>query len=231
MDRIEKKRLQELYRAPAPKRKKEFMQNLAGYRNDAGRGQWEGILLWQQLQYLPKWCLAAVFFSPFLLLLLRRYYPEDLLSFSMAMIPFMAWMSIFGSMRSLWYGMDELEMAARFSLKRIMLARMEWMGLFSLLWGMVVSVMQQDVFLITMVHLFTPYLLTTFCCLMMAGRTGGREQLYLTTGMTAAFSLMLLFSVKGMRWIYADQYIMYWLCFLAAAAWLAVRQYRRMVWA
>lgn len=229
MDRKRKELMQGLYRAPLPERKEEFLRSPAMRGYHADQGARTGIILWQQLHYLPKWCLAAAFFTPALLLMLRRYYPENLLSLSMAMIPFIAWMSIWGSMRSLWYGMEELEMAARFSLKSITLARMEWMGVLSLLWGLIVSAMQQNAFLVTMVHLFTPYLLTTYGCLLMAGRVQSRERQYLTTGITAVFSVFLLYSAEGMRWIYAGKYIIYWLFFLMAAACLTVRQYRRTI--
>lgn len=99
-----------------------------------------------------------------------------------AFIPFLALLFITESAKSAIYGMNELEMAARFSLKSIVLARMSILGIFNvILLGILIPIchVANNISLIqTGVYLLAPYLLTTSTSLYLVRKFVNKEVLY-----------------------------------------------------
>ena len=83
-----------------------------------------------QAGYIRKWIWAASAALFLAALYLACLLPADDVWLLSALLPFLALTAVAESARSGVYEMEELEMASRFSLKNIVLARMELLGLF-----------------------------------------------------------------------------------------------------
>lgn len=145
-----------------------------------------------QAGYIRKWVWAAstVLFlaAVFLGLLLR---PDILWALS-ALLPFLALTAVAESARSGVYEMEELEMASRFSLRSIVLARMELLGLFHapvflILIPLTARAAQEtlplsEMLLRSAALLLIPYLSTCAFGLWVTRKLRGREGLYACLG-------------------------------------------------
>ena len=177
-----------LYQPPAPQRKGAFLERLEP------PGLSTGDFLFSQLFYLRpwSWLLAAAIFAAALFLMKNRL-PEQIRLVS-ALLPFAALSTVTELHRSARYRMEELEMASRFSLKTLLLARLTLLGLGNLLllcalfplmtgWG-------QLPLAETGFYLLCPYCLTSLLCLMITRRFRGGESVYLCAGAAAAVSAL-----------------------------------------
>lgn len=111
-----------------------------------------------------------------------------------ALLPFAALSTITEMNRSVRYGMDELELASRFSLKAVMLARLSILGLGNLLLVVlltpILSVWGQMTIVETGFYILCPYSLTAFCDLYILRRWHGRENMYACVGAAALVSVL-----------------------------------------
>ena len=116
-------KLGQMFEAPPPKGKEAFLRSQRPPKLHLGH------LLAVQLTYLPKW-VWLLFSGGFLAVLYAgRSLQMDMLWIAGALVPFLVLVSVTESFRSMSCGMEELEMAARFSLSGILLARMGILGL------------------------------------------------------------------------------------------------------
>lgn len=113
-----------------------------------------------------------------------------------ALLPFAALSTITEMNRSVRYGMDELELASRFSLKAVMLARLSILGLGNLLLVVlltpILSVWGQMTIIETGFYILCPYSLTAFCDLHILRRWHGRENMYACVGTAALVSVLCI---------------------------------------
>lgn len=187
-NRAWKKAFSHLYEPPAPQRKGSFLERLEP------PGLSTGEFLLSQLFYLRlwNWLLAAAIFAAALFLMKNRL-PEQVRLVS-ALLPFAALSTVTELHRSARWGMEELEMASRFSLKTLLLARLTLLGLGNLLllcalfplmtgWG-------QLPLAETGFYLLCPYCLTSLLCLMITRRFRGSESVYLCGGAAAGVSVL-----------------------------------------
>lgn len=111
-----------------------------------------------------------------------------------ALLPFVALSTITEMNRSVRYGMDELELASRFTLKAVTLARLSILGLGNLLLivllAPVLSVWGQLTAVETGFCILCPYSLTAFCDLYILRRWHGRENMYACVGAAALVSVL-----------------------------------------
>lgn len=183
-----KKAFSLLYQPPAPQRKGAFLERL----EPPGLSTWEFLL--SQLFYLRpwNWLLAAAIFAA-ALFLMKNQLPEQIRLVS-ALLPFAALSTVTELRRSARCQMEELEMASRFSLKTLLLARLTLLGLGNLLllcalfplmtgWGKLPLAE-------TGFYLLCPYCLTSLLCLMITRRFRGSESVYLCGGAAAAVSVL-----------------------------------------
>ncbi len=215
--------LRRMYEPPAARRERQFFRELEPEKMHTGR------LIWQQLCYMPKYCFVFPVFFLAIVFYLRGNYPQELLSFSLAMMPPAALFSVLEGLRSAICGMEELEMSSRFSLKSIVLARMEIMGGISLLIGLTVSALAEAMFFYTAVRLLVPYLLTAYGCLLIARRVRGREQIYLCAVLAGLISMGMIYTSNYMAWIYTERYTIWWVLIPAVVGVKATRECGR-VW-
>ena len=177
-----------LYQPPAPQRKEAFLERLEP------PGLSTGEFLFSQLFYLRpwNWLLAVAIFAAGLFLMKNRL-PQQIRLVS-TLLPFAALSTVTELHRSARCRMEELEMASRFSLKTLLLARLTLLGLGNLLllcalfplmtgWGQL-SLAE------TGFYLLCPYCLTSLLCLMITRRFRGSESVYLCAGAAAAVSVL-----------------------------------------
>ena len=114
-----------------------------------------------------------------------------------AFMPFIALSSVTENSRSMTYGMDELEMSSRFSLRNVVLARMGIMGVLHLSLICLLMPLAHShsifTFLQVGVYMLIPYLLTDVVSLWMIRRIRSKEGIYSCVG--AAVGISSLYSI------------------------------------
>lgn len=206
--------LGQIFEAPPPEGKDRFLQSQRPPKLSMGR------LLAVQASYLPKW-VWLMFGGGFLAALgvgrcLQINLQINLLWFAGALVPFLVMASVMEGFRSMAYGMEELEMAARFSYSSILLARMGILGLGNLMWMLGVALMMDGGLLENVLYLMVPYLLTDFGCLAAVRRFRGREGLYACAGIAAVVCCLELLLSSNCSWIWEPRYLGWWLAAVAA---------------
>lgn len=185
MRRDLKQGLKYAFEAPEPVRKKAFIKKFPAARISAA----QFMLIQAAYIRIWFWLLSTLVFVIALVgaCLLKR----DMLWTISSLLPFAALAAVAENVRSVTYNMAEMEMASRFSLKSVMLARMGVIGAVHLLLlalllplGHLHSVMT---FVETGVFMLLPYLATTVSGLWITRKLRGREAIYACTG----FSVMI----------------------------------------
>lgn len=180
--------LEKAFEAPKALGKQHFFKEHKGKRYYIRMDEF--ILL--QVGYIRKrtWMISAVVFI--LGITAASVMKSELVWVLSAVMPFLALTIISEWMRSIAYGMFELEQVTRFSFKSVLLARLGILGmanflifLFCLFLGRV----QPDMKLFeAFVYLSIPYLTTVFLGLWLVRKTGFRESEYVCLGSAAAVS-------------------------------------------
>ena len=217
-----REQIREVFAAPEPKRRREFFRKI-----EIEPVSEAGIIL-RQFQYISKVSWLAALAVLCIAFYLKRFYSDSMLSITLSLTPFLALTNVFESMRSKYYGMAELEMSCRFSLKSITLIRMEIVGIENLIVGIVLALLIKETLFISIVYLFTPYLLTTYGCLLLSRKSADREQIYFSAGITLLISWFMLVTVNSTR-IYQTQYIGIWVCVIVVLAVMVVKEYRQVL--
>lgn len=203
-----KNELKQAFDAPSPLRKREFMRQL-----DCPRMRIREFLF-TQIGYIRKWVWCVSAFTFIASVLSAAFLSDDILWIISALTPLLALTIISESGRSECYEMAELEMATRFSLKSVVLARLGILGVTNLmllcllvpigLWNNVFSPVASGLYIIT------PYLLTTFFGLFIVRKFKGREAIYACAGVTVCISFSVLFSHSAVSHIYQENYLVWW---------------------
>lgn len=214
MDRKLKKALSEVYRAPDPIRKKDFLKKHR--RRELGR--WDFLLT--QAGYIRWWIWVAsvVLFSGVLWLASEQ--DSKTVWVAAALTPFLALLTVVENGKSRFYGMEELELSCRVPLRTVVLARMIILGLFHLLllgvlipviavWGAV------DLFRAGL-YLLTPYLLTAALGMELTRRCKGQEGLLACGGAAALVSVAGLLLAYKRPALYQQSAMPLWMAALAA---------------
>ncbi len=211
MNRQLKQSIQKAFEAPEPNQqeKARFLRTL----HQPKISMWRFIL--NQAAYLRKWILILSVLLLFPALIGAYYIDKNTLWGISALIPFLALMAVAEGSRSTVYGMSELEMSTRFSLKSVVLARWSVVGLIDILvlcclvplcgTSNNISLLQ------TGVYLLVPYLLTVDISLWITRRFHGKEAIYgcmstavLVSGANSGLRFMAEF-------VYQASYTNYWL--------------------
>lgn len=218
-----KEDLQRLYEAPKPAKKRIFLRQM---HLQPMRIQH---VLWIQISYISKWewVLSASFFA--VMTLLSLYDNERVFVTVLAMMPFFAAASVSESIRSQAYGMDELEMSARFSLKSIVLARMGILGTENLLVALIAALMLEGKVLQTMLYLLVPYLITVYGCLQIVRKISGKEGIYSCMFFSIIVIMMLGVSYVHYSWIYRAQFLFVWAAIVFILLHMNYREGKRLV--
>lgn len=224
MDQDMRDGLKKLYEAPAPAGKRAFLRTM---QPQPIRIRY---MLWIQTAYISKceWVLSAIFFC--VVLFLSRHFEMAAFIAVIAMMPVLAAVSVSESMSSMTYGMKELEMSARFSVKSVILARMCILGTVNLIFACVCAVFLQGKYTCTVLYLMVPYLATVYLCLMIIRKIPGRDGVYACVGCSFGVSMAMIYLIfdHGM-WIYQDRHIYVWFAAVVMLACMNWNEGRRML--
>lgn len=229
-----KKVLEEAFAAPEPKRKKEFLEKIEVPQISS----FSFILL--QIAYIRKRVLLVSVLLLFLAVRSVDFAEQDCIWVISALMPFLALCVVTESARSETYGMTELEMASRFSLKSIVLARLGAIGLlhFMILCLLVpfavkafpVSHAQISIYLRTSVYLTVPYLLTSIWGLWVVRKLSGKEAIYSCMGIAVMVSC-LNFVIRGnFPMVYEEKQFIWWILIVCYLFIKAGKEYKKMIY-
>lgn len=212
MNKKLKNALKESFEVPASDRKKAFLRSV-----QAPPVSYSAFIR-SQAAYIRRWVwgLSVLIFA--VALIGSAYLKRDMLWCISAFMPLLALAVMTESGRSEAYGMAELELSTRFSLKSVMLARMGILGAANLiLFCLLVPFAGRNNaagILQTSVYMACPYLLTTFGGLWTVRKVPGKEASYLCTGIAAAVSVGNLLIGQSFPAIYAGQDFIWWIAAL-----------------
>ena len=203
-----KKMLQTAYEAPEPLKKEKFLRKLP----KAQISHTEFMLL--QAAYMKKWVWIVSVLVLGIALKSASFLEKNMLWFLSALMPFIALTVTTENTRSAAYGMEELEMASRFSLRSVALARMGILGgvHFMMICCLIPVSLQNQIYgpLQAGVYLTVPYLLTVIPGLMAARRIHGKESGYVCAGIAVIVSIA--FVTQGSNGVvYREKYFSWWL--------------------
>ena len=182
--------INEAFAAPQPENKQVFLRDLR--IREVSTLQ----MLLQQMRYIriPVWIFAGAIVA--VVLFGSRIRPDETAGLMSEIIPYLAAVSVLESMRSQKYGMTELEMVTRFSLRSVVFARMLILGLTFLIvlvltCPVIAAAFGGDVILTAMIIL-VPYLATMSISLQMERSTGGRLPEYASMVTAACVSGVMI---------------------------------------
>ena len=216
----EKELLQQAFSVPAPKKKRAFLRTLP--RQEVGLGT----LMLSQAAYIRKWVWAMSLLLFGLVVLMAQYVELDVIWILSAIMPFAALLLVMEFAKSSAYGMTELEMTSRFSLRTILLARMVMLGAVQF-FGLLLTVPIAGMTLLKNgVYLLVPYLLTALLGLVTVRRIHGKEGLFVCGSISAFVCVLAPMSKHFVPMLYAQENRMLWV--FAAVLLLAgfVKEYR-----
>lgn len=223
MKREMKEGLKKLYEAPQPERKRAFLRELS-----AGDVH-TGYMLWMQISYISnlEWIISGIFVG--IVVLMGWFYQNQAFGIILVMMPFLAVMGISESMRSVTYGMDELEMSARFSFKSIVLARMCIVGIENLVLAFVAALFIQGNFVQAVLYFLVPYLVTVYGSLLIVRNFPGREGVYTCMGLAVSVSAAEGLSVVDYGWIYEERFTCFWVLAVLVLIYMNLRESKQVV--
>ncbi len=183
--------------------------------------------------YVSKWVWIVSFAAFLTAVFTGIFVPDNMLWMMSAVMPILAAAGVLETVRSDIHKMAELEQASRYSLRSILFARLEIVGMVHfLLFSMgvfLVHTAESSVFLYSAVYLFVPYLLTSGGCLFLVRRLHGREGAY----GAAAFAVLIAFLPQILSYwrelLYGAENFKWWLALLFLLLVFNALQYRKTI--
>lgn len=208
MNKEMKEMLRAVFEAPEPLKKERFLRKLP----KAQISHMEFMLL--QAAYMKKWVWIVSILFLGIALKGASHLERNMFGLFPALMPFIALTITTENTRSAVYGMEELEMASRFSLRSVALARMGILGgvHFVLICCLIPVSLQNHIYspLQAGVYLTVPYLLTVIPGLMAARRIHGKESGYVCAGIAVIVSVIFI-TLGNCTVVYREEYFSWWL--------------------
>lgn len=204
-----KEELKMAFDAPCPVRKKDFLRRLDRCEMPVYR------FLLSQVGYIRKWvwCVSVLIFGISVLGL--AILPGTVLWMISGLTPLLALTIISEGGRSEVYNMAELEMATRFSLRSVTLARLVILGVLNLLLlgGLLpIGLWNDEVApLAAILYIITPFLLSAYIGLCLVRKIRGKEGIYICGSASVGISIFLCLSHSVIPCIYREQWLAAWL--------------------
>lgn len=204
-----RKELKEGFQAPVPQKKEEFFATI----QTSSISNFEFLCL--QVVYIRKciWVFSAL--SSIVFLISAEYFEKDTLWCISAFTPLLALSIITESGRSAFYGMAELELSTRFSLKSVVLARLGILGAanFILLCMFIpfAYMNSNTTVLQTGIYILCPYLLTTFLGLWTVRKVHGKEAIYFCTAIALCISVGNIVFYQWLPMLYENYNVIWWI--------------------
>lgn len=227
MKREWKESLREAFAAPAPVRKKEFLEQMS----QNGMSMLEFVCA--QAAYIRKWIWGVSIAVFGVSLLGAMSAVPDFVWLISALTPFLAVTVAAECGRSVDYGMAELEMATRFSLKSVLFARLGILGVENLAILCLMFLLGTGSGLLrpvqTGVCILTPYLLTAFIGMSIVRRYRGSEGRYLCAGAAVGVGFSIFLFRDGLAQIFQRVDFMWWIVGITLLFMGTVRQYGKAI--
>ena len=216
----EKELLEQAFSVPAPKKKRAFLRTLP--KQEVGLGT----LLLSQAAYIRIWVWAVSFLLFGLVALAAQMVDLNVIWILSAVMPFAALLLIMEFAKSSAYGMSELEMSSRFSLRTILLARMVMLGAVQLL-GLLLTIPMAGMTLVNNgVYLLVPYLLTALLGLIAVRRMRGKEGLFACGSISAFICIFCPLSKQFVPVLYKPENRVLWVLAIILLLVGLVKEYR-----
>lgn len=226
-----KEMLSEAYEPPEPKHKREFVKKYS-YNEISSFS-----FILSQVRFIRKWVWAVSVALFAVLASACDFLTKNEISVWLvsALIPFIAVTAFAESAKSITYEMDELEKSARFSLKSILLARMEIIGFFHLILFFVLSIIVRGYteinFIRNGIYLLVPYLFTNFICMLLVrGNPRGAELIQIYTKTAVLISVFIAAAERYMHFLYQEQYFMWWVAAFVLLLAVIVREFQKVIY-
>lgn len=227
MKQDRRKALQDAFEAPEPQHKEEFFRTIPQPAISTIS------FMISQAGYIQKW-IWAVSIGLFAVSLLGACFMDrDILWLISSLLPFLALSIATESGRSKIYDMAELEMASRFSLRSVVLARMGILEMVHLvLLCLLIPLGNRNntaTILQAGVYLLVPYLLTTVSGLWIVRKFQGREAVYSCMGAAGAVSGTNLFIQTMLPELFHVRCFHWWIAAFLLLAALTIKGITKMI--
>ena len=223
MERRLKEELCRYYEAPAPQRKQEFVRRFGVPHVNLP------YLVWMQVRYIYKWVWLVSVGICVVIYAATYIMDEKYVSMVYGLVPFLVLISATESMRSYRYGMEELELSARFSLKSIVMARMAMLGLGNLMVLLViVNVLGQRAGY-HVLHILTPYFLTAGGGLYIVRTVRGSENTFYCFMLAIAVSFLQMLLPWRFSELFAPNYMPIWTALFVVGIVMTVKESYRTI--
>lgn len=219
--------LKRIFEAPPPLRKRKFLRELELPRMNTAE------FIFSQIGYIRRWVWAVSAGIFGVSLAGSVVLSADMLWAISAFAPLLALTVLSESGRSECFGMAELEMATRFSLRSIFFARSGILGTANLallcllipvgMWNNRLNPPQAGLYILT------PFLMTAFVGLCIVRRFRGREAIYLCAVSAVCVSLSVLFCRQTFPQIYQQDHLAWWTAGSLLLAAGTAKQYHEML--
>lgn len=199
MKRELKQAVKNAFEAPSPQKKEAFLQEISRLEDIKQSRKITNLqFVGMQFFYIRKWVWAVSLLTFVIALFGGCVMQKNVLWVLSAMMPFLALTVVTETIRSETCGMAELEMASRFSLKSIVLARMGILGLVHLTLLLFLAFIASQssaangatTTLKMGVYLLVPYLLTDAGGLWLVRKIRGREAVYACFGLAVLIGML-----------------------------------------
>ena len=204
-----KNELRKAFEAPSPQKKQQFLMTLPQPKLRLHE------FALSQLGYIRKrvWCVSALVFT--VLLMQSFLFPADAVWFFSALTPILALMTVTESGRSERFEMAELEQVTRFSLRSVVLARLLILGTENfLLLCLLIPVSLRNGNIGTLragLYILTPFLLTSFICLVIVRKVRGQEYAYYCVGTAIGIGALAYLMHMSVPQAYGVEYLHWWI--------------------
>ena len=186
------------YQAPKPEKKQEFLRRFS----EPGMTSWQFMRI--QAGYIKKWIWGISIALLILLLPYCSFFHKNVLNVMASFAPFIAMSLLAESSRSYVYGMEELELVTRFSLKSILLARMGILAVFHLLLLSVMVLFSvgsgTGQYFLAGIRILLPYFTSISIGLPLIRRFHGRESGYLCVAIAIMVSILSWYLQEILAW-------------------------------
>ena len=227
-----KRQIRELCRSPQPERKAVFFQNMKdqGLLNKRPCSLSHGEFLAGQIAYIEKrtWLLSA-----FLLLFIAWICRHSSGNYTFALTPFIAMGVLAQAKRSFRWKMAEMEYAARFSLRSVMLARMFLLGAADTVGLMIVIILVRPCFSYSLIRVFL-YMMVPYLTSSWLGSVFERKQrtdhgwgsVLICILSSAAFATAPIF----FEWLYDERLTVIWAAVFILMVWSLITSIREWIY-
>lgn len=223
MKRKLKNELTEYFEAPKPEKKQAFVRKYTMRKMNLSH------IVAMQARYISKgvWIFSGLFFG--ITCLVAQIAEPGYVSMVLALIPFLVILSVTESVRSYRYGMEELELSTRFSLKSILLARMVMLGLGNFVILSAAMLLLKGTLQVRMVYWMAPYFLTAGGSLYIVRKLRGNESTFPCFALAASVCALELCLFMRADVFFAPKYAWVWIGACVIGVIMAVRESYRTI--